>query len=156
MNDNWQPHGSLGGIVISLGKNLIYHGKTELVNNGLKNISWGRFWVLHALYEEPQNQASLCKILGQKPPSMIQMLRRLGDEKIIKFIAHPNDVRRKEWSLTAKGRKHYQKAKIVLRSTGHKMDLFLKENKIEPNEIQRVKEILSLINSKFIPEQKLS
>ena len=97
MKESWQPHGSLGGIVILLGQNLTNFGKKELVKNGMKHISWGRFWVLQALNEAPQNQASLCKKLDQKAPSMIDMLRRINDEKIIKFIAHPNDVRRKEW-----------------------------------------------------------
>ena len=152
MKESWQPHGSLGGIVILLGQNLTNFGKKELVKNGMKHISWGRFWVLQALNEAPQNQASLCKKLGQKAPSMIDMLRRLNDEKIIKFIAHPNDVRRKEWSLTTKGKKDYQKAKKILRNIGFKMDTILKENKVEPSEIQRVNEILSLLNNQLVSD----
>ena len=66
MKESWQPHGSLGGIVILLGQNLTNFGKKELVKNGMKHISWGRFWVLQALNEAPQNQASLCKKLDQK------------------------------------------------------------------------------------------
>ena len=80
------------------------------------------------------------------------MTNPTNDIKVIKFIAHPNDVSRKEWLLTTKGKKDYQKEKKIIRNIGFKMNTFLKENKVEPSEIQRVNEILSQLNNQLVSD----
>lgn len=152
-NNKWKPQASFGGQVIRLSYNLTQAAKKALKQSGLEHVSFARFWVLHELSLEPLNQASLCERLGQKPPSMMEMLDRLAQDNLVKSKALRSDPRRKQWSLTAQGFRDYQKAREVIRDVGRKMDQFFYEQGIPEKEISRVKEILTLLNREHFQEE---
>jgi len=152
MVSKWNPHVSLGGIVSELSYKLRKKAEKELVAHSLEHISFARFWTLHELYDAPKNQATLCKQLSQRAPSMMEMLNRLKSEGLVKSKSSPTDSRKKLWSLSIKGKRDYLEAKEVLRNVGRGIDNFFEKNKILPDEVERVKEILGTLSQKHFSD----
>jgi DNA-binding MarR family transcriptional regulator len=144
-SNQWKPLESFGGLVMLLNQKLIKASRDALIAAGLDSMTFGRFWVLHALAERPQNQSSLCRALMQSPPSMMEMLQRLAKDGLIQATSSKTDVRRKEWSLTAEGKKTYIKAQKALRGVGNSMDEFFRSNGISASHLDEIKKTLSLL-----------
>lgn len=120
-------------------------GKREMRKHRLAHLSYGRVGVLALLLQGPHTQAELAQKLGQKPPSMMEMLEGLEKDKLVQYTADPKDKRKFDWSLTVQGKRDALEAKELLRKVGGELDQFFQENKISEKEIGRFKEILLLL-----------
>ncbi len=141
----WNPHLSFGSLILAVAAEISKQGKREMRKHRLGHLSYGRIGVLALLLQSPHTQAELAQKLGQKPPSMMEMLEGLEQEKLIQYTPDLQDKRKYDWSLTKKGEKDALEAKNLLRRVGKELDQFFKENKIGKNEIERLKEILLLL-----------
>lgn len=144
-NETWNPHLSFGSLIMAVASEVSKQGKREMRKNRLGHLSYGRVGVLALLLQSPLTQAELAQKLGQKPPSMMEMLEGLEQEGLIQYTPDLQDKRKFDWSLTKKGKKDALEAKNLLRTVGKELDQFFKENKIGEKEIERFKEILLLL-----------
>src|SRR5262245_57308401 len=138
----WKPEGSLGGLIISLSIAMTKAAKNSLRNRGLDQISFPRFWALHALSDAPKSQAELSSILSQAPPSIMQMLDLLYAADLIEPLKKAPGSKRKLWILTKKGHGHYKKSALVLRQMGNVFDKVLVRESVSDAELDKLKGML--------------
>jgi DNA-binding MarR family transcriptional regulator len=150
---DWKPYDSLGGLITSLSLKMARACKQGLEASEINNITVGRFWVMHALFQQPQNQRSLCLMLQQSAPSMMEMLQRLQKDKLVKAKASQSDPRKKEWSLTDLGKKTYLNSKNIFRDVGFAIDSFFKEKNISKEEVEAAKKILFALDREHYGEK---
>ena len=134
---------SLGGLIVAVAKRLSEAGRQALVDAGLGHLSFGRIGVLSFLIDGAGTQAELCRALRQKPPSMGELLQRLAKEGLVDSEADPNDGRRTNWSLTARGERDILKARTVFRQSAKQIDRALDALGVTNNELGRIKQVLA-------------
>ena len=139
----FHPHGSFAGLVMEAGTRVSRLGLEALARAGLQHLSFGRIGVLSHLLDGPATQADLCAILGQKPPSMGELLARLSNERLVTSAPDDHDGRKTNYSLTLKGRRDILKARTVFRKSGRRIDRELARMAVSPRELERFKRILS-------------
>lgn len=140
----WRPHDSWGGLVITAGARIKELSREGLSRAGLSHLSHGRIGVLSLLLAGPFTQAELCRTLGQKPPSMMEMLARLAKEGLVVSAPDPTDHRKVQWSLSERGRRDIVLARAAFRKSGNRIDRFFSKRGVVASEIERTKEILRL------------
>jgi DNA-binding MarR family transcriptional regulator len=148
MSQDWKPHVSFGGLVTSLSLKMRKRTEADLVEAGLAHISFPRFWVMNALSVGPKSQAELCRLLVQRAPSMMEMLRRLESDGLTRYTQSETDARRKTWALTAKGRREHLRAREIIRDVGRRIDAFFVDYGVSEVELTRIKQILSELCSR--------
>lgn len=145
----WRPETSLGGQVLRFAEKTKKICKAQLNSSGLNHLSITNVWLLNFLTNEPMILTELCNVMKQRPSSLQQMLERLEKEGLVKQTRQNEDLRKVFWSLTKKGKFQLDKAQKSLREVGKKVDIFLSRKNIWEKEIERMKEVLMLLNEEF-------
>ncbi len=138
---NWKPQESFAGLVVAAANLIREKGLEKLKSKGIQ-LSHGRIGVLSSLMISKKSQAQLCQELGQKAPSMMEMLQRLQKDKLIKKIDHETDKRVKLWFLTKKGEKYILMTQETFKNEGRKLDRFFKKSKISDKQLEELKSFL--------------
>lgn len=145
----WRPHQSWGGLIVEVAAKISAVGYRALKEAGLSHLSYGRIGVLSLLLISPSTQVQLCRKLGQKSPSMGEMLGRLKKDGLVTGVPNREDRRKNFWYLTPLGRKDILKVKSVFKKTGTLIDEALSKNSVAEKELERFKEILILFNAEL-------
>ncbi|MBX7149284.1 winged helix DNA-binding protein [bacterium] len=139
------PPKKLGALLIEAGEKIAKVRDTTLKKANLNHLSHGRVLVLTVLADGPATQADICRYVGQKPPSMMEMLQRLEKSHLVKKEKHPESNRKVLWSLTTKGKKDWEKAQGLLFKMTQVVDATLTKGGYPPKKVEEMKAFLSFI-----------
>ena len=140
--DRWLPRTSFGGLVLEVAAVLRQLSARALKAAQLESMSFSRVGLLNAIEIQPATLTELSLHLGSRQPSLLELLRKLEAEKLVRSTSSPDDGRKVFWHCTPKGKRNLEKSREVLRDVGEEVDqLFLRAN-ISPERLSELKIML--------------